>query len=382
MINQSYIYVGNYDHRLDGEGNEHSHIPHGIHRLKLDSMKKCITYDKTFENVDNPSFLILDRAQRYLYAANETAMFKEKDGGSISVFLINQQNGDLEFIQQIGTLGAHPCHLSISFDGVYLVASNYSGGNVICYEILSNGMLEQKGLLAHEGSSVNKERQGEPHPHSTQFLRDKNTFLALDLGIDQLVAYDIKETGDVLQNQDKTIVAQPGVGPRHSVHHTKLEILYVINELSSTVSVLKAGDKDGIFHEIQSIATNGYLPGEEHVVMENSKMDDNSENIENTGADIHITQDGKLLYASNRGEDSIVCFSINQEDGTLVPCRSISSGGQCPRNFMIDPLENFMIVANQGSNQVVLFEINKETGVLTELQKLDIPKPVCVVPLK
>jgi 6-phosphogluconolactonase len=314
---------------------------------------------------NNPSFITISEDRKYLYAVGEVDDPDKDHSGGVSAFRI-EENGKLAFLNHVQTHGANPCHLCISPDGKKLVASNYTGGNLSLFNVLPDGSLTdliQK--IQHTGSGPFPGRQTEPHAHSAKFDAAGKFLFAADLGIDELKIYSVG-MGDNPLKPDSQPFAKlaPGSGPRHFDFSPDGRFIYVINELSSTVTVLmKYG---GEWKSIQTVRT---LP-KDFVG-------------ESWCADIHLSADGRFVYGSNRGHNSITVFKRDITSGKLDLIQTISVEGNWPRNFTIDPTGQFLLVANQKSNDITVFKVDETSGKLT-FTGIKVPNesPVCLQFLK
>jgi len=266
----------------------------------------------------------------------------------------------LEFISTTTSGGAHPCCVTVNRAGFILVA-NYTGGNVGLLRMNENG--ELSGLLdlqQHWGSGPTN-RQLEPHAHSAWFDPWDNDVISVDLGTDDLWISTLDTIREKLIPADpQTIPMAPGAGPRHLAFHPNGKWIYVVNELDCTVTLLyKKGE--GHYETVSSIST---LP-------ENYKEP-------NTCADIHCTSDGRFVYASNRGHNSLAIFEIDPGDGSLEIREFQPVHGNWPRNFTITPDDRFLLVANRKSNNIASFKRDKSTGLLEFVAEIKTPEPVCI----
>lgn len=313
----------------------------------------------------NPSFLTISGDKKYLYAVSEIDNFDQNQSGGVSAFQIGKK-GPLKLINQVQTHGANPCHVSLSPDGKKLVTSNYSGGNISLFNILPDGRVsEMVQRIQHEGSGPVKGRQGEPHAHSAKFNATGKHLFAADLGIDELKIYQVSAaSAPLLPNAQPSVKLAPGSGPRHFEFSADGNFIYVINELNSTITVLiKYG---GVWKEIQTIKT---LP-----------KDFTGESF---CADIHVSADGRFVYGSNRGHNSIAVFSRNQISGRLEMIQTIPVEGNWPRNFTLDPTGQFLLVANERSNDITVFKVDELSGKLKFTGiKVQNQSPVCLQFLK
>lgn len=314
---------------------------------------------------NNPSFLTVSGDQKYLYAVGELDNLGPDQSGGVSSFRIDK-NGRLTMVNQVLTYGANPCHVSLSPDGKKLVASNYTGGNISVFNVLSDGSLsEMIQRIQHVGKGPMAERQGEPHAHSARFdAKGKYLFVA-DLGIDELKIYQVGAgEAPLTPHAQPYVKLAPGSGPRHFDFSPDGNFIYIINELNSTITVLiKYG---GVYKEIQTIKT---LPKDFKG--------------ESWCADIHLSRDGRFVYASNRGHNSLTVFSRNLTSGKLEIIQTTSVEGDWPRNFTIDPTGRFVLVANQRSNDMTVFKVDETTGKLKYTGiKVQNESPVCLQFLK
>jgi|KBSMisStandDraft_5_1062788.scaffolds.fasta_scaffold00415_26 6-phosphogluconolactonase len=317
------------------------------------------------KGIENPSYLALSPNGRYLYSVVENGGGKP---GELSAYSFDAATGNLRFLNKKATGGDDPCYVAVAPDDKYVVAGNYSGGNVAVFPVSADGSLgDQSELIQHSGSSVNTQRQEKAHVHSTVFSPDGRFVVVPDLGIDKLMIYqyDPKKKQPLLPAKTPFVNTDPGSGPRHFVFHPTLPFAYLIEELSGMVSVYSYSN--GSFARIQRINNHPYdFTGKKG------------------SADIHVSEDGKFLYASNRGESNTVAmFAIHPEDGKLSSLGFQTTMGETPRNFSIDPSGKWLLVANQESNNVVIFKRSVENGMLEYSgTSLEIPNPVCLKFLK
>jgi 6-phosphogluconolactonase len=340
------FYLGTY---TDGESR-------GIYQYSL-AADGTLSKTGLVAEAENPSFLALSPDGRYLLNVNEVS--NEDRTGFVSSFRIGIDT--LTFIDQKPTGGAHPCHVAVNSGGYVLVA-NYSGGNMGLLKIEGDGKLS--GLLdvqQHEGSGRHP-RQEAPHAHSGWFTEDEG-IISVDLGTNQLWFSEIDtELQKFTAREPQTFTLESGAGPRHLTFHPQKPWIYVVNELSSSVSLLKKDPETGALKITQTIST---LPDE-------YKGD-------NTCADIHSSADGRFLYASNRGHNSIVVYSVDPGTGELKLRSHEPTRGESPRNFSLSPGDRFLLVANQTTNTVVSFQRDPNSGLLTYVDQVAAPAPVCIL---
>ena len=352
------VYIGTYT-----SGKSKSE---GIYIYKLDPDSGELKPYLTVKNVVEPSYLTIDKDRKYLYAVNETVEFEGAKSGAVSAFSINQKTGDLTFLNKQASLGGAPCFITVSENEKFVLVANYVGGNVAVFPIENSGKLGASiDLKQHSGSGANKERQESAHAHSIN-LDAKNHFGYLcDLGLDTVYIYKFdNKTGKLTPNVSQIAYqTKPGAGPRHFAFHKNEKFAFLINELDSTITSLAFDEKRGTLAEIQTVKT---LP--ETYTGKN-----------NTCADVHISPNGKFLYGSNRGHDSIVVYKIDEKTGKLEYVEHTSTDGKTPRNFTISPNGKFLLAANQNSDSVVVFRVDEESGKLTPTGfTAKIPSPVCL----
>jgi len=336
----------------------------GIYIYKLNLETGELKLYKTIKNVVEPSFLAIDNSRKYLYAVNETVEYEGKKSGAVSAFAINQKTGDLQFLNRQPSLGGAPCFVTVTKNEKFVLVANYVGGNVTVFPIQTDGKLGASiDLVQHSGSGANKERQEAAHAHSIMLDQNNRFAFANDLGIDKVMIYQFdNKSGKLKPNSAQPFYqTKAGAGPRHFAFHPNGKFAFVINELDMTISSLTYDARQGTLKEIQTVPT---LP-----------VDFSGAN---SCADIHVSPNGRFLYGSNRGHDSIVSFRIDEKNGHLAYIEHISTGGKTPRNFAIDPTGQFLLAANQNSDSIVVFRIDEKSGKLTQTRKAEAPTPVCL----
>ena len=348
------VYVGTYT----GQGSE------GIYVFRFNPATGEFGPASLAAATDNPSFLEVDPNGRFLYAVNEIDTFGQELTGAVSAFAIDRGTGSLRPLQQVSSLGRGPAHLSIDKSGRYLMVANYNSGNVAVLPIATDGRLGLRTAFVQDvGSSVDPVRQAGPHAHFIQVTNDNRFALAADLGLDQLLVYRFDATtGSLTPGSPNFVSVDPGAGPRHVAFAPSGDYLYLVNEMASTVTVFAYNPGPGTLLRKQTIST---LPEQF--------------NDSNTAAEIAVDAKGRFLYVSNRGDDSIVVFRIDPDNGNVSLLERVSSGGRTPRHFAIDPTGTWLIAANQDSHDISLFRIDQDSGRLMKTARsLQIDSPVCV----
>jgi 6-phosphogluconolactonase len=348
------VYVGTYT----------SGKSEGIYLYWLNLTSGELKHVATTKGVKDPSFLTLAPSQRYLYAVNEVEEFAGKKSGALSAFAVDQRTGELRLLNQQPSLGGAPCYVVVDRTGSFVLVANYAGGNVAVLPVRSDGSLAEATDMKQDlGSSINAERQEGPHAHCIVVDPTNRFAYACDLGTDKIMIFRFDaQRGKLIPNERPWVQVKPGAGPRHLTFHPSGKYAYVINELHATVTVFGHDRARGNLKEVQTVPT---LP-----------TDFTSEN---TSADIHISPDGRFLYCSNRGHDSIACFKIDPRTGKLAFIAHESTEGKTPRNFAIDPTGAFLLVANQNSDNIVTFRRDRKTGRLSATGHVaEVPSPVCL----
>jgi 6-phosphogluconolactonase len=346
---QFRVYIGTYSR---GESK-------GIYSFVLDTASASLKPEGLAAEAENPSFLAIHPSGNYVYAVGETEKYKSENAGSISAFKIDHATGILQKLNDASSGGSGPCHVNVSRNGQFLVAANYNAGSCCAYEIDATGALGKRTAFhQHSGSSVSPRQTG-PHAHSVNFDRANKHVIVADLGLDKVFAYKFNAATGAME-QGTAASLKPGSGPRHFSFHPKGKFAYVINELTCTVTAFKWSG--GALSEIETVTT---LP-------EPWKQGYST-------AEVVAHPNGRFLYGSNRGHNTIAVFRIDQATGKLKSVEHKSTQGQIPRNFAIDPTGQFLIAANQNSNTIVLFRINQQTGALDAVgAPVPAPVPVCV----
>ena len=348
------LYVGTYteDKRADG-----------IYLVRMNSRSGELQLVGSANVGPNPSFLAIHPNRRVLYAVNEVAEHNGKRGGAVGAFAIAANTGSLTRINEQSTEGAGPCYVSVDRKGRAVLVANYDAGSVAVLPILANGSLGEARVDQHQGSGPDKERQEGPHAHSIVADPSNRFALGADLGTDRIVVYRIDEQSGTLEHLTANdALLAPGSGPRHIAFHPTLPLVFVANELKSTVTTLRFDQQRGTLAIVTSQST---LP---HDWKGTSFV-----------ADIHVDSLGRNLYVSNRGHNSVAVFSVQPQTGVLTLAQVAATGGDWPRNFSLDPTERWLLVANQHTGSVVVFARDQKSGRLTESQhRLAVPSPACL----
>jgi 6-phosphogluconolactonase len=338
------LYVGSYTKSCENQG---------ISVFRFDPENAEATPVHTVRS-PNPSFLALSRDGQYLYAVNENG------NGAVAAFTLDETRKPV-FLNKAETAGADPCQLIA--DDSHIMVANYASGSIAVFERYPDGSVSKiRQLLAHSGKGPNADRQEKPHVHQLTFSPDHKFVLAADLGTDAVYVYEYhkNEPHGILALKGR-IAVKPGSGPRHLAFGKQGKFVYLLHELDGTLTVFSHAE--GKLEKIQE--TTVVSAGFEGKI---------------GAADIHVSEDGKFLYATNRGDaNTISTFSISEE-GKIAFVEMVPSGGKEPRNFVVAPGGRFALVANQKSDAIAIFSRNTKTGRLADTGKrIDICAPACLL---
>ena len=343
------LYVGTYTENTRSEG---------VYLVRMDRRSGELLRVGAVDAAANPSFLSIHPNGRVLYAVNE-----REPAGMVSAFAIESGTGALTRLNEQPSGGGTPCYVSVDRSGRALLVANYGGGSVALLPIEANGALAAAHVVQHTGKGPNAERQEAPHAHCILPDRSNRFALAADLGADRVFVYRLDLDAKSLRHiEEGDAVMRPGAGPRHLAFHPTLPLVFVANELDSTVATLRFDSTRGALSPQSTLST---VPA--------------GWTGTNYPADIHVAANGRTLYVSNRGHNSIAVFSVAESTGALALEQVVSTEGDWPRNFSLDPTGRWLLVANQRSDSVVVFGRDQDNGRLTATrQRIVLPSPVCL----
>ena len=345
--NKFNLIVGTYTKPCDSKG---------IYVYEFDSNTGNFSLKSNTENIFNPSYLSVSSDNKFVYSVSEN-----DKKSSVSAFGFNSKSGKLDFMNYQNPNGLNPCY--IINDDKNVITANYSSGTISVLGKNSDGSIgEVKQVVQHTGKSINARRQEAPHAHMVYFSPDKKYVLANDLGTDKVYVYQNNpNSATEVLTLKSSFEVKPGSGPRHLIFSKNGKFVYVLQELDGTITSFSYAD--GILNKV----------GETTVVDSDFKGDIGA-------ADIHISPDGKFLYATNRGTaNDISAFKI-LKNGELEFVQRTSTLGKGPRNFNIDPTGNFLLVGHQYTNDIVIFKRDKKSGMLSDTgKKIALCSPVCLV---
>ncbi len=348
---QYIVYVGTYTTKTESKG---------INAFRFDAATGKMTPAHLAAESPDPSFVAVHPNGKYLYAVNEAGQ-----SSMVSAFAIDAANEKLIPLNQLPALGEDPCYISFDRSGKYVFIANYSSGNIAVFPILADGKLGEHTAVVQNAGALgpNKERQEGPHAHWIEASPDNRFLLIADLGLDEVLLYRFDAAnGSITPNQPAFVRLKPGAGPRHIAFHPNGKFVFVAGEVDSTVTSFSFDAKKGTLKQLAVLST---LPADY--------------SGRNDVAEIAVHPNGKFLYVSNRGHDSIAVFAIDRSKGTLAFVAHVPTGGKEPRHFAIDPTGKYLLAENQLSDNIAEFHIDPHTGKLTPTSEvISLPSPVCL----
>jgi len=342
---ETNFYIGTYT----------NHQSKGIYQAKLTN-KGTIKDIKLVAETKNPSFLTFSSDRKNLLAVNELHL--KDTGGFVSNYLIKKDTLILKDKSLSG--GDDPCYINI-LSGNYVATANYSSGTIGLLKLDKNNRLSTLlDVEKHEGKGTT-DRQKSAHVHFVQALNHSDTLLSVDLGTNEIWVSTVNsDSNNLVSIPEMNLKLPDAAGPRHFCFSPTQSKIYVLSELNSTVTTINILSNNKMSLS-KSVST---LPPEYKG--------------ENSGAEIAISSDGKFVYASNRGHNSLSVFSVDKE-GELQMIQNVDCKGNWPRNFALSPNENFILVANKKSNNITVFKREKKEGTLKFISETKTPEPVCIL---
>jgi 6-phosphogluconolactonase len=329
----------------------------GFSVAHFDTDTGVLTTPKFLVEAHEPAFFVIDRAGRHLYTCDSG------EPGQISAYAIDPATAQLTLLNQAPAGGRDPSYICLDQTGRFVLVANYEGGNIAAFALTPEGRIgERTAWVQHTGHSVNPKRQAHAYAHSIIIDPTNRFVLTADLGLDRLLVYRFDvHTGALTANDPPFAAVQPGAGPRHVTFHPNGRWVYLVNEMGCTVTAFNWDSATGALAEFQTITT---LPADFTGT--------------STCAEILVHPNGRFLYASNRGHDSLAVFAIDAGTGRLTPIEYAPSHGRSPRNFAFDPTGQWIIVTNHGSDNAVVFRVDAATGRLTQTgAPVPVPFPFC-----
>lgn len=351
-----HFYLGTYSTQLghvDGKAK-------GISYWSIDLESGGLSKEAGPWPIVNASHLCTSLDGRNLYAISETSEYEGKEDGYLTSYGVDPKNGHLESLGTISSQGVGPAYVALDQSGRFLLLANYVAGNVVVYPRGKKGRLQPPSAnIQHSGSSINPDRQEGPHPHSIITSPENDFVLVADLGLDKIKVYGFdEETGELTPQSDRDVSVPAGSGPRHLAFHPSGHYVYLTLEMSSQVAAYRYNQGQLTLVDLYSTLPPTFSGS-------------------SSNAELRITSNGRFLYASNRGHDSIAAFTINADSGELTFVHTISTQGKTPRNFAIVPGDKLLVAGNQDSHSILSFHIDQESGRLTSTgKKAATPSPV------
>ncbi len=374
-----FVYFGTYTgFKFTRSGIPKGHsASQGIYVSRFNPVTGEMSDPKLAAEIRNPSFLAVHPNQRYLYSVSEDPLsvgpYLDKES-FVSAYAIDKGSGKLKLLNTVSSGGTSSCYLSLDKSGKYLMVASFGSGNVSVIRIKEDGSLgEQTGFDQHKGKSVDPHYQAGPHAHSIDVSPDNRFAVSSDLGIDKVLVYRFDAASGKLaaNNPPSVSIKPPSAGPRHFVFSPDGKFGYSISEMSGVITAYAWGADRGLLTEIQAVET----------IPTDFKLDKNAALLNPFhSAEIAIHPNGRFLYLSNRGPDTILVFSVEPGKGTLSKVEEVASRGVMPRQFAIDPTGSYLLAANEASDNVVVFRIDETTGRITPTRSsFHIDTPVCIV---
>jgi 6-phosphogluconolactonase len=330
----------------------------GIHAYRVDPESGAWTHIQHVGNLVNPSFLVLDRQAHYLYAVHGDETYA-------TAFSVNAETGELTLLNTAATGGRNGVSQAVDPSGKFLIVANYSSGNVGVLPVTPNGRLAdavQVVTLRGKPGPHPYEQTGS-HPHQVVFDPSGKYVLVPDKGLDRIFVFEFDaDKGKLIPTEHGSASAAPGSGPRHLAFHPRLSVFWVLNELRNSLVTCQWATGEGYLRSLQTLPS---LP--EHYTGDN------------TAAEIAVSADGRFVYCSNRGHDSIAVFATDETTGWLTLVGGTPSGGRVPRFFALDPTGRFLYAANEQSDKIVPFRIDAAKGTLASAgAPIEVASPVSI----
>jgi 6-phosphogluconolactonase len=347
------VYVGTYTRGASK----------GIYQYEMDAASGTLTPLGVAVETANPSFLALHPKGNFLYSVGELEEFQGQKVGSVNAYAVDQANGKLTLLNQVGSGGSGPCHVKVSDSGRVVLCANYGGGSASAYALGADGKIGKRTAFFQHAAPFgpNAARQSGPHAHSINLDNTNRFAVVADLGKDRVIVYKFNGKSGAMAPHSEFAVA-PGSGPRHFAFHPNGKWAYVINEMLCTLTAMNWDAKAGKLTEINTEPTMPIPVGRGL-----------------STAETVVHPNGRFVYGSNRGHDSIAIFSIDAAAGRIRRIGNEPTQGKTPRNFNIDPTGRFLVAANQDSDSLMVFRIDGGTGKLTPVGRpVPAPVPVCV----
>jgi len=335
----------------------------GIYSTTFDPETGKLGEVKLATKYAQPGFIILHPSKPLLYSIGAPATAYADESSSVAAFRI-VGDGGLQFLKEMSTGGKGACHLALDATGSTLAIANYGNGAISTVRLLNDLPDSVASVLVNPGSGPNKNRQQATHAHGVYFNPDNNRLLIPDLGLDKVWSYGFDARTSKFDTEKGTpFTAEPGSGPRHVAFSPDNQHAYIVNELDNTVSACAYDAKAGTLKSLQRIST---LP--------------EGWSGQTSTAEIEVHPNGRFVYASNRGHDSIAIFARDVKSGMLTSLGQVPCGGKTPRHFAIAPGGKWLVCAHQNSSTLAVLPLDPETGKLGPAgTPVACPNPICVL---
>ncbi len=337
----------------------------GIYAYSFDSSTGELKQTGLAAAADNPTFLVLAPDGRTLIAANELDHYEGKNSGAVSSYTLDRTAAKLTKVNEVATGGGGTCHVAVDHTGRCAFGANYGGGSATSFAMGKDGQLSPAvSFEQYTGHGPNKDRQAQPHAHRVTVSPENRFLLVNDLGLDKIHIYRLDAaTAKLTPNDPPAWNAVPGSGPRALRFHPSGKWAYCVNEIKSTVDVLRWDGERGVLETVQQV---DLLPA--------------GYKGETRGCDIVLDKDARFAYVANRDDNFMATFTVSASDGKLQFMNRSSCGGKIPRHLTLDPSERWLLIANQESDNIAVFARDAKTGHLAESGKsFPLDKPQCLV---
>jgi 6-phosphogluconolactonase len=353
----SQVYIGTYTHEM-GPGNKGE----GIYTAEWDGENGTLAHLHLAMKAADPSFLVAAKSRDAVYSVNEL------DGaGNATDYHRDRATGGLAQRKVVSSGGNSPCHIAVDRANEAVFVADYGNGALTSYRVTAKGLEGPVSNFSSEfrrdGLGPDTKRQESPHIHCVTLTPDERFLLVSDLGTDHIWIFRVDLKTATLTDTKNSFHAKPGSGPRHTDFHPNGRWVYSINEMAANVDVLEWQMRGGTLTFLSEAPLRGPSFPED-----------------STGAELAVDRLGRFLYASHRGENTLLVFSIDPRNGSLTFVQRIGCGGKNPRHFTLDPSEKWLVAANQDSQNIVVFTRDPETGKLTQTDRsAHVGAPVCVL---
>lgn len=360
-----FVYVGTYtDWELFGppRRNPPGERSQGIYVFPFDPATGQLGPRRLAAETPNPTYVTFSPSGRVLYAVNEIYLFHGAASGAVSAFRIDPATGGLAFLNQVEAHGTGTCYACVDRAGDHLLAANFGSGSAAVFPLEPGGRLRPASAVVQDTGSGPNPRQAGPHAHAINLSPDERFAIVSEFGTDRLALFRFdSDRGTLTPAEPPHLPLRPGSAPRHLAFHPSHPVAYSLNEIDNTITVLAWNATRGSLRELQNVST---LPS--------------GFSGRNTAAEVIVHPSGRFLYASNRGNQSLAVFSIDNS-GRIALAGHVSCGGRTPRGFAVDPDGRWLIAANQDTHNLVVFAVDEHTGMPVPTgQVVEVRTPVCV----